>query len=66
MTKGSLCYLFMENVCKLLGMKKLSATVHHPQCKGVMEGLNHTLKMMLQIPEAKFGTEWDTYLPGAL
>ena len=58
--------VLMQNVCKLLGVKKLNTTVHHLQCDKMIEGLNRALKTMLQKQAAKFGTEWDTYLPGAL
>ena len=32
----------------------------------MIERLNRTLKAMLRKQAAKFGTEWDTYLSGAL
>ena len=62
----NLLSVLMQDVCKLLGIKKLNTTVHHPQCDGMIERLNRTLKAMLRKQAAKFGTEWDTYLSGAL
>ena len=32
----------------------------------MIKRLNRTLKTMLRKKAVKFGTEWDTYLPGAL
>ena len=53
-------------VSYLVYIKKLNTTTHLPQCDETIERLNRTLKAMLQKQAAKFGTEWDTYLPGAL
>ena len=54
------------NVCKLLGVKKLNTTSYHPQCDGMVERFNHTLKTMLRKHASKFGAQWDNYLPGVL
>ena len=56
----------MTDVCKLIGIKKLNTTSHHPQCDGMVERLNRTLKTMLRKYAAEFSTQWDKYLPGAL
>ena len=56
----------MQDVCKLLGIKKLNTTAHHPQCNGMVERFNRTLKTMLRKHVSKFGMQWDTYLSGAL
>ena len=56
----------MQDVCKLLGIKKLNTTSYHPQCNGMVERLNRTLKTMLRKHAARFGLQWDTYLPGVL
>ena len=56
----------MQDVCKLLGMKKLNTTAHHPQCNGMIEWFNRTLKTMLRKHVSKFGVQWDTYLSGVL
>ena len=33
----------MQDVCKLLGIKKLNTTAHHLQCNGMVERFNRTL-----------------------
>ena len=65
-TGTNLLSFLMQNVCKILGIKKLNTTAHHPQCDGMVERLNRTFKSMLHKHSAKFGAEWDTYLPGVL
>jgi len=56
----------MQDVCELMGISKLNTTAYHPQCNGVVEWMNRTLKAMLRKHTAKFGRQWDTYLPGVL
>ena len=56
----------VQDVCRLLGIKKLNTTAHHPQCDGMVERLNSTLKPMLCKHAPQFGTQWNTYLPGVL
>ena len=56
----------MTDVCRLLGIKKLNTTSHHPQCNGMVERFNRMLKTMLRKYAAEFGTQWDRYLSGAL
>ena len=56
----------MKDVCDLLGIKKLNTTAYHPQCNGMVERLNRTLKAMLRKHAAKFGPQWDQYLPEVL
>ncbi len=56
----------MQETCKLLGLKKLNTTAYHPQCDGMVERFNRTLKAMLRKHSARFGAQWDTYLPGVL
>ena len=63
---ANLLSFLMQDVCKILGIKKLNPTAHHPQCDGMIERLNCTFKSMLHKHSAKFGAGWDTYLPGAL
>ena len=53
----NLLSVLMQDVCKLLGIKKLNTTAHHPQCDGMIERLNNSLKAMLWKQAAKFGTE---------
>ena len=56
----------MENVCQLLGITKLNTTSYHPQCDGMVERLSRSLKSMLRENVAKFGGQWDRFLPGVL
>ena len=56
----------MQDVCQLLGIAKLNTTAYHPQCDGMVERLNRTLKAMLRKTCAKFGQQWDRFLPGVL
>ena len=56
----------VQDICSLLGIKKLNTTLYHPQCDGMVERLNRTLKAMLRKHASQFGTQWDTYLPGLL
>ena len=56
----------MQDVCKLLGVKKLNTTAHHPQCNGMIERFNQTLKTMLRKHVSQHGMQWETYLSGVL
>ena len=56
----------MLDVCKLLGIKKLNTTAYHPQCDGMVERFNWTLKTMLRKQAAVFGNQCDRYLSGVL
>ena len=49
----------MEDVCKLLGIRKLNTTAYHPQCDGMVERFNRTLKTILRKRAARFGAQWD-------
>ena len=49
-----------------MGVKKLNTTAYHPQCDGMVEHFNHTLKTMLRKHAACFGNQWDQYLSGVL
>eukprot|EP00731_Ephydatia_muelleri_P007839 Em0004g177a len=62
----NLLALVMQDVCQLLGTTKLNTTAYHPQCDGMVERMNRTLKSMLRKHVAKFGSQWDRYLPGVL
>ena len=37
----------MQDVCKLMGVTKLNTTAYHPQCDGLVERMNRTLKAIL-------------------
>jgi len=56
----------MSDVCRMLGTRKLNTTAYHPQCDGTIEWFNRTLKGMLRKHAARFGPQWDKYLPGVL
>ena len=62
----NLLSFLMQDVCKLLGIKKLNTTAQHSQCNGLVERFNCTLKTMLHQHVPKFGVQWDTHLSGVL
>ena len=49
----------MMDICELLGIWTLNTTDYHPQCNGMVEQFNHTLKGMLRAHAARFGNHWD-------
>ena len=56
----------MRDVCAMLGTKKLNTTSYHPECDGMVERFNRTLKATLRKHADKFGPQWDQYLDGIL
>ena len=56
----------MLDICKLLGVQKLNTTAYHPQCNGMVERFNRTLKTALRKHAARFGVQWDRHLSGVL
>jgi len=52
--------------CELLGIKKLNTTAYHPECDGMVERFNRTLKTMLCKHALRFGNQWDHYLSGVV
>ena len=56
----------MEEVNRLLSMKHLKTTAWHPQCNGLVERFNGTLKMILKRLCAECPKQWDRYLPAVL
>ena len=56
----------MQDICTLLGIKKLNTTAHHPECDGMVERFNRTLKTMLRKHASKYGNRWDRYLFGVV
>ena len=60
-----LSYL-MKDLCEMLGMAKLNTTAYHPECDGMVERFNRTLKAMLRKHAARFGKQWDQYLSSVL
>ena len=55
-----LSYL-MEEVCSLLRIEKLNTTAYNPQCNGLIERFNQTLKTIRK-HASKFGPQWNKYL----
>ena len=56
----------MLDVCQLLGIKKLNTTAYHPQCDGMVERFNRTLKAMLRKRADQFRNQWDKSLSAIL
>ena len=56
----------MMDICNLMGIHKLNTTAYHPQCNGMVERFNRTLKGILRAHAARFGSQWDIMLPGVL
>ena len=56
----------MVEVCRLLSVKQLMTTAYHPQCNGLVEKFNSTLKGMLKRLAADRPKDWDRYLNAAL
>ena len=44
----------------------MNTTAYHPACDGMVERFNRTLKAMLRKHAARFGGQWDRFLPGVL
>lgn len=53
----------IQNLCKLLGIKKLCTSPYHAQCDGAVERFNRTLKDELAKYLFESGREWDEHLP---
>lgn len=56
----------MQNVCKLLEIKKINTTAYHPQTDGLVERFNRTLIEMLSKKVEKSGRDWGEHLPFVL
>ena len=60
----------MLNVCRLLDIEKLNTTTYHPECDGMVERFNRTLKYMLRKRVAQFNNQLnnqrDRHLPALL
>ena len=56
----------MKEVSRLLSIKQLTTTPYHPQCNGLVEKFNGTLKTMLKRLCNEQPQEWDRYLEPAL
>ena len=47
----------MLDLCQTLGIQKLNTTVYHPQCDGMVERFNRTLKTILCKHTATYGNQ---------
>jgi len=56
----------MKEICRLLSIKQLITSPYHPQCNGLVEKFNGTLKMMLKKMTSERPRDWDRYIPAAL
>ncbi len=56
----------LQEVCKLMGIKKVNTTAYHPQTDGLVERFNRTLTDMLAKTVEKGGKDWDRRLPYVL
>ena len=56
----------MLDVCSLLGIEKMNTTSYHPECDGMIERFNRTLKTMLRKRAAWYGVQWDNHLAALL
>ena len=56
----------MEAVYRLLSIRHLTTTPYHPQCNGLVEKFNGTLKLMLKKLCDGHPRNWDRYIPAVL
>jgi len=56
----------MHDVNALLKIKGIKSTPWHPQCNGLVERFNGTLKSMLRKLTHEQPTEWDKFIPALL
>jgi len=56
----------MKEVGRLLSVKQLTTTPYHPQCNGLVERFNGTLKTMLRRMCSERPQDWDRYLDALL
>ena len=52
----------MLDICRLLGIEKLNTT-YHPECDGMVERFNRTLKSMLRKRATQFNKQWGNGYP---
>ncbi|XP_061428614.1 uncharacterized protein LOC133355245 [Lethenteron reissneri] len=56
----------LQEVCDLLGTKKVRTSPYHPQTDGMVERLNRTLTSMLCQQVCESHVDWDLQVPGVL
>jgi len=52
----------MKEVSRLLSFRQLTTTPYHPQCNGLVERFNGTLKTMLKRMCSERPKDWDRYV----
>ena len=56
----------LQELYRLLKIQAVRTSPYHPQCDGLVECFNQTLKMMLRKVVTKEGKDWDKLLPYVL
>ncbi len=56
----------MQEVNRLLSIKQLRTSPYHPQCNGLCEKFNGTLKTIVKKMCSECPKQWDRYLPAVL
>ena len=56
----------MREVSRLLSIRNVTTTPYHPQCNGLVERFNGTLKQMLNKMCEERPTDWDRYIDSLL
>ena len=56
----------LQEVCKVMGVRKVNTTAYHPQGDGLVERFNRTLTEMLSKTVEKNGKNWDEKIPYVL
>ena len=57
------CSKRSQAVYQLLGVHNLATSSYHPNCKGVVERVNHTMAQMLAMVVNERQDNWDLHLP---
>ena len=52
----------IKDFCKMLGIQKLNTTAYYPQCDGMVEWFNCTVKTILRKNAATYSNQWDRYI----
>jgi hypothetical protein len=56
----------LKELFRLMKIKKMETTAYHPQCDGLVERMNGTLKQLLQMHCDTEKRDWDDWIPLAL
>lgn len=60
---SNFCSEVMEGVFKIMGTRHIKTSAYHPECDGLVEWFNGTLKKSLQKYALTAGKEWQDSLP---